>query len=43
VSYDKIQDNKGNTDYIPFFGTYRNDTFLMMSSGRTKKQFMILE
>ena len=43
VSYDKIQDNKGNTDYIPFYGTYRNDKFLMMSSGRTKKQFMILE
>ena len=43
VSYDKIQDNKGNTDYIPFYGTYRNDKFLMMSSARTKKQFMILE
>ncbi|MGJ8592336.1 MAG: hypothetical protein ACSHXF_07300 [Aquaticitalea sp.] len=42
-SYDKIQDNKGNTAYIPFYGTFRNDKFVMMSSDKNKKQFMILE
>ena len=43
VSYDKIQDNKGKTMYIPFYGTFENDSFIMMSDGRTKKQFMILQ
>lgn len=43
VSYDKIQDNKGKTFYLPYFGTYENDRFIMMSSGRKKRQFMSLE
>ncbi|MFP4845916.1 hypothetical protein [Winogradskyella sp. PE311] len=43
VVYSKIQDNKGKTFYLPFYGTYQNETFIMMSSGRKKRQFMILE
>jgi hypothetical protein len=43
VTYSKIQDNKGNTIYLPFYGTYQEDTFIMMSDGRKKKQFMILQ
>ncbi len=43
VSYNKIQDNKGKTYYLPFYGTYENDKFIMMSSGRKKRQFMIIE
>lgn len=44
VSYDKIQDNKGNTDYVPFFGTFENGTFIMSSAGGGRKnQFMILK
>ncbi len=44
VSYDKIQDNKGNTFYTPFYGTFENETFIMMSSRKSKKkQFMTLQ
>ncbi|WP_040278459.1 hypothetical protein [Psychroserpens damuponensis] len=44
VSYDKIQDNKGNTFYTPFYGTFENEKFIMMSNRRSKKkQFMTLE
>lgn len=43
VSYDKIQDNKGKTYYTPFYGNYSNEKFIMKSSGRKKRQFMILE
>lgn len=43
VDYNKIQDNKGNTDYLPFYGTYNLGTFIMMSDGRRKKQFMKLQ
>ncbi len=43
VSYNKIQDNKGNAFYFPYYGTYDASKFIMMSSGRKKKTFMILE
>ena len=43
VSYDKVQDNKGKTYYLPYYGTYENGKFVMMSSGRKKKQFMIMQ
>lgn len=43
VSYNKIQDNKGNNYYTPYLGTYKNDKFVMMSDGNRRKQFMILE
>lgn len=43
VDYDKIQDNKKKTYYLPYYGTYENGKFVMMSSGRKKKQFMILQ
>ncbi|PHQ31192.1 hypothetical protein [Leeuwenhoekiella nanhaiensis] len=42
VSYNKIQDNKGNTKYFPANGTYENGTFLMMSGGGRERQFMML-
>lgn len=43
VEHNKIQDNKGKTFYLPYYGTYENDTFIMMSSGRKKRQFMKLQ
>jgi len=43
IVYEKIQDNKKNTKYIPFYGTYENDRFIMPSAGRKKKRFMILK
>jgi hypothetical protein len=43
VTYSKIQDNKGNTYYLPYYGTYQDNKFIMMSSGRKKRQFMILQ
>ena len=43
VIYSKIQDNKGKTYYQPFYGTYQDGKFIMMSSGRKKRQFMILQ
>ena len=43
VSYNKIQDNKGKEFYLPYYGTYQSNKFIMMSSGRRKKSFMILE
>ena len=43
VSYNKIQDNRGNEFYLPYYGTYNTNKFIMMSSGKRKKAFMILE
>ncbi|MEP1488415.1 MAG: hypothetical protein ABJK28_08300 [Algibacter sp.] len=44
VSYDKIQDNKGNTFYTPFYGVYDDERFITISKvGGGKKQFLILE
>ncbi|AFU69124.1 hypothetical protein P700755_002345 [Psychroflexus torquis ATCC 700755] len=43
VSYNKIQDNKGETTYQPFYGTYELNRFLMPSDGGKEKRFMILE
>ncbi|MEL1241723.1 hypothetical protein [Flavobacterium flavipallidum] len=43
VSYNKIQDNNGNEFYLPFYGTYEGNKFIMMNDGRKKKIFMTLE
>lgn len=43
MSYDKIQDNKGNTNYLPSYGSYENNRFIMTSDSKKKKQFMVLE
>ncbi|MFC0604403.1 hypothetical protein [Winogradskyella pulchriflava] len=43
VLYNKVQDNKGKTYYLPYYGTYQDGKFIMMSSGRKKRQFMILQ
>lgn len=43
VTYEKIQDNKGKTYYLPFYGTYENDTFIMPSTTKKRKRFMILK
>jgi hypothetical protein len=43
VSYNKIQDNRGNEFYLPFYGTYELNKFIMMSAGRKKKTFRVLE
>lgn len=43
VAYNKIQDNKNNTYYLPFYGIFSDDRFITISSGAGKKQFLILE
>ena len=43
VAYNKIQDNRGNTYYSPYYGTFENDVFIMISYGLKKRQFMKLE
>ena len=43
VHYNKIQDNKNKEFYLPYYGTYNTEKFIMMSSGRRKKTFMILQ
>jgi hypothetical protein len=43
ISYEKIQDNKGKTFYLPYYGTYENDTFIMPSTSKKRKRFMILK
>lgn len=44
VSYDKIQNNKGNTFYTPYYGVYNDERFITISKvGGGKKQFLILE
>ncbi|MCF6279992.1 MAG: hypothetical protein L3J14_06560, partial [Flavobacteriaceae bacterium] len=43
VSYNKIQNNKGKTYYLPYLGSYYNGKFIMASDARKKKQFMVLE
>ena len=43
VSYNKIQDNKGNSFYRPYLGTFFNNRFIMMSAISLKRRFMVLE
>jgi hypothetical protein len=43
ISYDKIQDNRGNTYYLPSYGSFENNRFIMTSDRKRKKQFMMLE
>ena len=43
VSYNKIQDNKGNTFYRPYYGVYNGEQFITISKSGGKKQFLILE
>jgi len=43
VSYDKIQDNKGNYYYRPNYGAFYDDKFIMLSSIGLKTRFMILK
>jgi hypothetical protein len=43
VKYNKIQDNSGKNFYTPYFGTYNNGKFILISDGGRKKQFMLLE
>jgi len=43
ISYEKIQDNKGKTYYLPYYGTFENNTFIMPSTSKKRKRFMILE
>ena len=41
--HEKIQDNKGNTTYIPYRGSYGKDTFVMYNHSESQKRLMILE
>lgn len=43
VKHEKIQDNKGNTKYIPFKGNYKDGKFLMYNHSAKEKQVMVLE
>lgn len=42
LEYDKIQDNKGNTTYIPYLGSYNDGKFVMYNHSKGKKQIMML-
>ena len=43
VVYEKIQDNKRKTFYLPYFGNYDFDRFIMPNNVINRKKFMILE
>ncbi|MFD0988796.1 hypothetical protein ACFQ1R_01690 [Mariniflexile jejuense] len=43
TTYSKIQDNKNNTFYLPFYGIFNDERFITISDGSGKKQFLILE
>lgn len=43
VEYNKIQDNKGNTFYTPYYGVFNSERFITISGRGGKKQFLILE
>ncbi|WP_298238370.1 hypothetical protein [uncultured Algibacter sp.] len=42
-SYNKIQDNKGKTFYLPYYGIFNGNRFVTISRSSGKKQFLILE
>jgi hypothetical protein len=39
----KIQNNRNNTYYLPNYGTFTNNKFIMISDSRKKRKFMSLE
>jgi uncharacterized protein YuzE len=39
----KIQDNKGNAYYLPYFGDFQKGKFIMINDKSRKRQFMTLE
>ncbi|WP_046759026.1 hypothetical protein [Kordia jejudonensis] len=43
ASYTKIQNNRGKTQFTPFYGTFTNNVFIMANSRKNKKQFLKLE
>ena len=43
VSYNKIQDNKGNLFFTPFYGVYNADRFITIGRKGSERQFLILE
>lgn len=43
TSYNKIQDNKNNTFYLPYYGIFNAERFITISSGAGNKRFLILE
>ena len=42
VTHQKIQDNKGNTTYIPYSGSFVDGKFVMYNHSKSKKQIMML-
>lgn len=42
VTHQKIQDNKGNTTYIPYRGSFVDGKFVMYNHSKSKKQIMML-
>ncbi|TJY33893.1 hypothetical protein [Pontimicrobium aquaticum] len=43
VNYNKIQDNKGKSHYLPYYGVFNDGKFIMENFARLRKKFMILE
>ncbi|WP_397446748.1 hypothetical protein [Polaribacter sp. R77954] len=43
LDYEKIQDNKGKTTYIPYLGSYNNGKFVMYNHSKGRKQIMMLK
>uniref|UniRef100_UPI003F6CFB41 hypothetical protein n=1 Tax=Polaribacter sp. TaxID=1920175 RepID=UPI003F6CFB41 len=42
LDYEKIQDNKGKTRYIPYLGSYNNGKFVMYNHAKGSKKVMVL-
>lgn len=43
ITYEKIRNNKDKSYYLPYYGTYENDSFIMPNNNRKKRRFMILK
>lgn len=41
--YEKIQNNKNKTNFLPFYGTYESNRFIMPNDTFNNRRFMILE
>jgi len=43
ITREKIQDNNGNTTYIPYLGNYKKGKFIMFNHSKNNRRLMILD
>ncbi len=43
LTREKIRDNKGKSEYVPYLGNFRNNKFIMFSRSKYSRQLMVLE